>query len=171
MRRLLLSYASILLFVSCAHWQPTGSATSATTNHRSGAVATAAVTKTLLDLSQQWVDTWNERDVERMAAMHGDVTQTRYAIGQTSTTVEWLLQEIRATNYWNVSWKIRMVEPHVRVLNDDAGFVFFRLVGDETIAGATRPFSAAFTLVYQKLDGEWKIVHVQDSSRLEAQAP
>lgn len=63
-----------------------------------------------------------------------------------------------------------MVEPHVRILGPDAGLVSFRLVGEETGAVWTKPFSAAFSLVYQKLDGEWKIAHVHDSSRLDEPA-
>lgn len=106
-----------------------------------------------------------------MAEMHGDVTRTVYVIGETYSTVEWLLREIRENKYWDLSWKIRLVEPHVRMLGADAGLVSFRLVGEEAGARGTKPFSAAFTLVYQKLGGEWKIVHVQDSSRLEAPAP
>ena len=170
MRRVLLAYGSILLCVSCAH---SGAPIPDTPRalHDAGQLETAAVTQTLLALSQQWVDTWNERDIERMAEMHGDVARTVYVIGETSSTVEWLLREIRDKNFWNLSWKIRMVEPHVRVLSADAGVVFFRLVGEEASERGTMPFSAAFTLVYQRLDGDWKIVHVQDSSRLEAPAP
>ena len=106
-----------------------------------------------------------------MAEMHGDAAQTVYVIGETSSSVEWLLREIRETKFWDLSWKIAMVEPRVRLLGADAGLVSFRLVGEEASVRGTKPFSAAFTLVYQKLDGDWKIVHVQDSSRLEAPAP
>lgn len=168
MRLVLLAYGSVLLFVSCVHSR---APIPARTLDDSDQLATAAVTETLLALSQQWAGTWNERDIERMAEMHGDAARTVYVIGETSSTVEWPLREIRNTNFWNLSWKIRMVEPHVRVLSADAGLVFFRLVGEEASERGTRPFSAAFTLVYQKLDKDWKIVHVQDSSRLEAPAP
>lgn len=170
MRQALLALGSILLIVSCAHTQSQGSRTSGTTSPSPDAVSTAAA-DTLLALSQQWVDTWNQRDIEGMAEMHGDVTRTFYLIGETSTPVQWLLREIREKNFWDLSWKIRMVDPHVRLLGADAGLVSFRLVGDEVSARGTKPFNAAFTLIYQKLDGEWKIVHVQDSSRLEAPAP
>lgn len=170
MRQAVLAFGSVLLLAACAHTQPPGRNTSHSIVQDSD-VPTAAVTETLLALSHQWVDTWNQKDVERMAAMHGDVTRTAYVIGETFSTVEWLLQEIREKKFWDLSWKIHMVEPHVRVLGADAGLVSFRLVGDEASARGTKPFSAAFTLVYQKLDGEWKIVHVQDSSRLEAPAP
>jgi hypothetical protein len=160
----------MLLLAACAHTPPPPADTSGSTPQHSG-TPMAAINETLLVLTQEWVDTWNQKDVERMAKMHGDVTRTVYVIGDTSSTVEWLLREIREKDYWNLSWKIRMVEPRVRILGTDAGLVSFRLVGEEVGALGSKPFSAAFTLVYQKLGGEWKIVHVQDSSRLEAPAP
>jgi ketosteroid isomerase-like protein len=170
MRQRVLAFGPILLLAACAHTQTPWSNPSLSTPEHSDA-PTAPVTETLLALSQEWVDTWNQKDVERMAEMHGDVTRTVYVIGETSSTVEWLLREIREKKFWNLSWKIRLVEPHVRMLGADAGLGSFRLVGEEAGPRGTKPFSAAFTLVYQKLDGDWKIVHVQDSSRLEAPAP
>lgn len=166
MRKTLFASGLILLAAACAHTQVAAQ----TPTSDSGAPATP-VSDTLLALTEEWVDTWNQKDVERMAALHGDVTRTVYVIGETSSSVDWLLREIRDTNFWNTSWNTRMTEPHVRPLGDDAGLVSFRLVGEETGASGTKPFSAAFTLVYQKIDGAWKIVHVQDSSRLEAPAP
>lgn len=175
MRQVVVAVGSILLLLSCAHPQPLSDNTTHTTRTtlqpRDSSDSSTVVANTLLALSQQWVDTWNQRDIERMAEMHGDVTQTIYVIGETSSTVEWLLREIREKNFWDLSWKIAMVDPHVRILGADAGLVSFRLVGEEAGARGTKPFSAAFTLVYQKLEGGWKIVHVQDSSRLEAPSP
>ncbi|HEX2723919.1 MAG TPA: DUF3804 family protein [Gemmatimonadaceae bacterium] len=63
-----------------------------------------------------------------------------------------------------------MAEPRARVLGPDAGLVSFRLIGEEINASGKKPFLAAFTLVFQKLDGVWKIVHIQDSSRLDEPA-
>jgi ketosteroid isomerase-like protein len=170
MRQAVIAFGSILLLAVCTHTQLPERNTSLSAPQRSGG-PTAPGSETLLALSQMWVDTWNQRDVARMAEMHGDVTRTVYVIDETFSTVEWLLRDIREKNFWNLSWKIEMVEPHVRMLGADAGLVSFRLVGEEEGPQGTKPFSAAFTVVYQKLDGEWKIVHVQDSSRLEAPVP
>ena len=170
MRQAVLAFGSVLLLAACAHTRSPEHTASHSVSEQSGR-ATAPVAGTLLALTEEWVDTWNRKDVERMAEMHGDAAQTVYVIGETSSSVEWLLREIRETKFWDLSWKIAMVEPRVRLLGADAGLVSFRLVGEEASVRGTKPFSAAFTLVYQKLDGDWKIVHVQDSSRLEAPAP
>ena len=170
MRPAMIALGSILLLVSCAQTQPPGRQTSRSVPQQAAGLPSVEVAETLLALTRQWVDTWNQRDVERMARMHGDAAHTVYVIGDTFSTVEWLLQEIREKKFWDLTWNLTLVEPHVRILGPDAGLVSFRLVGEESGAGGTRPFSAAFSLVYQKLDEGWKIVHVQDSSRLDAPA-
>ena len=103
-----------------------------------------------------------------MSRLHAaDVGDQRYVIGNGFTSMDWLLKELRATNFWNVTWSIRMADTKVRMLGEDAGLVSFRLIGDETPGGSTtRPFAEAFSLVFQRVQGEWLIVHVHDSSRL-----
>ncbi|HKY97734.1 MAG TPA: nuclear transport factor 2 family protein [Gemmatimonadaceae bacterium] len=127
------------------------------------------ITDTLLVRTQQWVDAWNEKDVGAMRRLHAaDVGDQRYVIGNDFTTMEWLLKELRETNFWNVTWSIRMADAKVRMLGAEAGLVSFRLTGSETPSGgAMRPFSEAFTLIFQRIRGEWLIVHVHDSMRLD----
>jgi hypothetical protein len=166
MRQGVLAFGSILLLMSCAHAQIPERHPSRSVPEQSASTETRAVADTLLALSQEWTDTWNQKNVGRMTQLHGDIRNTLYGIGDNFTTVEWLLTELREKNFWNVSWKVAMVQPRARVLGSTAGLVSFRLVGEEISAGGGKPFLAAFTLVFQKLDGVWKIVHVQDSSRL-----
>jgi hypothetical protein len=132
--------------------------------------STSPVTDTLLARTQQWVDTWNKKDVEGMRRLHAvDVGDQRYGIGNGFTTIEWLLKELRETNFWNVTWSVKMAEPKVRMLGADAGLVSFRLKGSETPSGAAaHEFLESFSLIFQRIGGEWLIVHVHDSTRLQA---
>src|SRR6187401_3671940 len=109
MRQSVLAFGSSLLLASCAHTQPPGPSPSPSVPEQSVNVATAPVTETLLALSHEWVDTWNQKDVERMTQLHGDIAHTIYGIGDTFSSVEWLLREIREKNFWNLSWKLVMV--------------------------------------------------------------
>jgi hypothetical protein len=126
------------------------------------------VTDTLLVHTQKWVDAWNEKDVQGIRSLHAaDVGDQRYGIGNEFITVEWLLKEISKTNFFNVTWSIKIADAKVRMLGADAGIVSFRLVGNETPrGGAPRPFSEAFSLIFQRSRGDWSIVHVHDSTRL-----
>ena len=127
------------------------------------------ITDTLIARTQQWVDAWNEKDVEGMRRLHApDVGDQRYVVGNGFSTMEWLLKELRETNFWNVTWSMRIVDAKVRMLGGDAGVVSFRLTGTETPSGgAARPYSEAFTLIFQRVRGEWLIAHVHDSMRLD----
>jgi hypothetical protein len=104
-----------------------------------------------------------------MRRLHAvDVGDQRYAIGNGFTTTEWLLKELCKTNFWNVTWSVKMVDPKVRMLGADAGLVSFRLTGSEAPSGAgPHEFLEALSLIFQRIDGEWLIVHIHDSTRLQ----
>ena len=127
---------------------------------------TAPVSDKLVARTQEWVDTWINKDVKRMRRLHADdVSRQMYGIGDGFDTIGRLLNELRDENFWNVSWSIKIVEPRVRILGADAALVAFRLVGSETPKeGTTRPYSAAISLIFQRIRGVWLIVHVHDSS-------
>jgi len=126
----------------------------------------AAVSDMLVARAQEWVNTWNNKDVERMRRLHADdVSGQLYGIGDGFGTIEGLLKEAHEKNFWNLSWSIKIVEPRVRILGADAALVAFRLVGSETPKdGTARPYSAAFSLIFQRVRAKWLIVHVHDSS-------
>jgi len=128
--------------------------------------STAPVSDTLIARAHEWVDTWNYKDVERMRQLHADdVSIQRYGIGDEFITIEKLLKEIREQNFWKLSWSIKIVQPHVRMLGADAALVAFRLQGKETHSdGRSRIYSAAYSLVFQRYRSEWKIVHVHSGS-------
>ncbi|HJP82059.1 MAG TPA: nuclear transport factor 2 family protein [Fimbriimonadaceae bacterium] len=122
----------------------------------------------ILKRTNQWVDTWNQRDVKRMRALHAeDIESQFYAIGGNFSTVEKLLKDIESTNFFGLKWAIKIADPHIRTLSSNSALIVFRLIGKETNSkGATRDFSECFTLVFQRIRQDWKIVHVHDSSRL-----
>ena len=149
----LLSAVTLLLFCSTALvGQTRGS-------------GTAPASDALLARAQEWVDTWNNKDVERMRRLHADdVSGQLYGIGEGFDTIERLLKEIREENFWRLSWSIKIVQPRVRMLGADAALVAFRLVGKETNSdGSSQPYSAAYSLVFQRYRDEWKIVHIHTS--------
>lgn len=57
-----------------------------------------------------------------------------------------------------------MMEPQVEVLGPDAGVVSFRYRGEAVdTAGTTREMTAAVTVVFERRNGEWKIVQAHES--------
>ena len=114
----------------------------------------------LLGLTNEWVQTWNEKDADRMQQLYGP--GMLYGFGQSFVTGEALVDLIRRENFWGLSWSLKAENPQVRMLGPDAALVWFRLAGEETGNGRSRPYSALFTLVFQQQDGQWRIVHIQD---------
>jgi ketosteroid isomerase-like protein len=125
----------------------------------------ATLSDTLIARAQEWVDTWNNKDVRRMRALHAaDVSGQLYGIGEEFTTIDKLLDDITRENFWKLSWSLKIVEPRVRILGPDAALVAMRLIGDETNStGGSKPYSAAYSLTFQRERKVWKIVHVHSS--------
>lgn len=121
----------------------------------------AAVTAKLLGLTQEWVRTWNEKDVDRMQQLHDD--DFLYGIFGRFMDGQNLLKMIRKENFWGLTYTLEIVEPRVRILSSDTALVLFQLVGKSVGSKGELPYASLFTLVYQKRGDDWKIVHVHDS--------
>lgn len=159
---LILSLISTPLTSGCAAGgvQPVSVATD-----RPGAAQTSAevadVTSELLGLTQEWVRTWNEKDVDRMQELHSD--DFLYGIFGSFGDGRALLNALRRENFWGVTYTLKMEKPLVRILSSDTALVLFQLVGKSVSSKGERPYASLFTLVYQKRGDDWKIIHVHDS--------
>lgn len=125
----------------------------------------ADITANLLGLAQEWVGTWNEKNVDRMQQLHDDDFLYGYGIIGRFIDGQGLLKEIRKEDFWGVNYTLKMVEPRVQIISSDTALVLFQLVGKTVGPKGTRPYSSLFTLVYQKRGSDWKIIHVHDSER------
>ncbi len=114
----------------------------------------------LLGLTNEWVRTWNEKNANGMQQLYG--AGMLYGFGQSFVTGEALVDLLRRENFWGLSWSLKAENPQVRMLGPDAALVWFRLDGQETGNGRSRPYSALFSLVFQRQNGQWRIIHIQD---------
>lgn len=160
----ILGLVSTLLTSGCAAGgvQPVAVATDRLSAAQTSTNA-AEVTSELLGLTQEWVKTWNEKDVDRMQQLHSD--DFLYGVFGSFGDGRVLLNALRRENFWNLTYTLRMVEPRVRILSSDTALVLFQLVGQSTGPKGTKPYGSLFTLVYQRRGGEWKIIHVHDSEK------
>lgn len=139
--------------------------TSALFAQRKSPVAASPSSDRLIARSEEWVNTWNDRDVDKLRSLHAkDISSQLYGIGEEFLSVDKLLDDIKRENWWGLSWSIKIKDPKVRMLGSDAALVAFRLVGSETnSSGNSRVYSGAYTLVFQRQTNEWKVVHVHSS--------
>lgn len=121
----------------------------------------AAAKAILLGLTQEWVRTWNEKDVDRMQQLHD--SDFLYGIYGRFMDGQKLLKLIREEDFWGLTYNLKMVEPRVRLLSSDTALVLFQLEGKSVGPKGARPYASLFTLVYQRRGGDWKIIHVHDS--------
>jgi ketosteroid isomerase-like protein len=139
--------------------------TSALFAQRKSPVAASPLSDRLIAQSQEWVNTWNDRDVDKLRSLHAkDISAQLYGIGEELYPVDKLLDDIKRENWWGLSWSITIKDPKVRMLGSDTALVAFRLVGTETNgAGASRVYSGAYSLLFERQKNEWKVVHVHSS--------
>lgn len=120
----------------------------------------AGVADTLLSLTRKYEDAWETLDAEAILAFHpedllyywrGRLTPSRDAFAQV------LREQILPAA--GEGYATETIDPRVQTLGPDAGVVSsrFRSEGSEEVEGAV-------SLVYERRNGTWKIVHVHESA-------
>lgn len=117
-------------------------------------------------MAQEWVGTWNDKDVDRMQQLHD--RDFLYGIYGSFVDGQDLLKQLRKEDFWGLTYTLKIVEPKVRMLSPDTALVLFQLVGKSNGPKGERPYVSLFTLVYKKRGNDWKIVHVHDSEQPES---
>lgn len=123
--------------------------------------AEAAIADTALDLSREWLDAWNELDADRMLQFY-DEELLYYWKGRPMTYEQFkgaLLEYIIP----NESYSIEMTDPHVQLLGSDAAVVAFNWRDKAEPGGEAPSAKAAVSLIFNRHNGEWKIVHIHES--------
>lgn len=125
----------------------------------------ASVSDVLLARSNEWVETWNKKDVRRMRQLHAaDLAGQLYGIGEELVPMNVLFDDMEKENFWGASWAIKIENPRIRMLGTDSALVAFNLRGTETDSrGGSKRYSGAYTLTFHRQKNDWKIVHVHSS--------
>lgn len=123
----------------------------------------AALSDTAMTYARTWTAAWNNLNAENMIKLHSKDLQYYYGGKRMAprATFERVLQEDIIPNE---TYSIKMVDPHVQVMGSGAAVVSFLLRGETTRKEATSPFAAAVSLVLEKRNGKWKIIHIHESS-------
>lgn len=124
-----------------------------------------AITDTALTLTEVFNEAWQEMDPERILTFYSDDLQY-YRMG-THTSSRAAFEHALDTFILprTESYRVEVVDPRVRVMGPDAAVVGFVSRGEVVRrTGETESVEGAFTLVYERRHGEWKIVHVHESS-------
>ena len=126
----------------------------------------AAIADTLLSITEAYNAVWEELDLERISEYHAD-DFTYYRRGEVQSASQTEFEQAyhddvatQITAYWADA-----TETSVDVLGPDAGVVAFVFRGGvETPDGATWDYHGALTYVFERRDGQWRIVHIHESA-------
>ena len=128
----------------------------------------AAIADTLLALTDSYNAAWEDLDLEQISQFHADDLRY-YWRGATASSSqadferlfrEDILSQIRA-------YSAKVLDPHVEVLGSYAGAVSFVFDGVvETPEGVSLDYDGALTYVFERRDGEWKLVLIHESAPL-----
>ena len=78
-------------------------------------VATSSLSDRLIAKSQEWVNTWNDRDVNKLRSLHAkDISAQLYGIGEELYAVDKLLEDIIARGAAGIGPLRRLGDPDPR---------------------------------------------------------
>lgn len=125
----------------------------------------AEVAATLLSITEAYNAVWEELDLEKISAFHADDFTYYRRGGVDSVSQADFLDAYhdnvatQITGYW-----AEATETRVKVLGPNAGLVAFVFRGGvELPDGRKVGYDGALTYVFERLDGEWRIVHIHES--------
>jgi len=128
-----------------------------------------AVKKQILDLTTQYTKTWETLNVEQIATYHSNESFLYWGHGELQcTSNDQFRKAFSKILPMMKKWTVKETSSFsVQVLNKDAAVTSFILkaesVGlDGTIANHG---SGALTYVWNKINGEWKLIHIHESAK------
>lgn len=126
------------------------------------------IVEEILSITEKYNKTWETLNMEKVAQFHSDSSFRYYRnrrIGITSNDEfkKLMPQYMSSTK----SWKIEVENPVVQVLDKNAAVIGFigkaeMLTKDNKVSDTG---SGAYTYVWKKIDGQWKIVHIHESTK------
>ena len=123
----------------------------------------------LLDLTSQYNKVWETLNVEKIAEYHSNERFIYYWHGdlasESNDHFRKLFPEILSATK---AWSMKTSNPLVQIINKDAGVISFTFEAEVTgLDGAKMNEIGALTYVWNNINGQWKIVHIHESPKVE----
>ena len=122
----------------------------------------------ILAITEKYNKAWETLNMEMVAKFHSDSSFRYYSnmkllISSNADFKKLFPQYMNTTK----SWKIEVSNPVVQVLDENVAVIGFTGKAEMiTTANKVSDFgTGAYTYVWKKIDEEWKIVHIHDSTK------
>jgi ketosteroid isomerase-like protein len=126
------------------------------------------IVEEILSITEKYNKTWETLDMEKVANFHSDSSFRYYRNMRSGIQSNNDFKKLMP-QYMNVikSWKMEVSNPVVQVLSENAAVIGF--IGKAEMIDKDNKSSDAgsgvYTYVWKKLNGEWKIVHIHESTK------
>lgn len=129
---------------------------------------TQQIISEILTVTDRYNKTWETVNMLKVAEFHSDSSFRYYrnmelSVGNNEEFRKMYPQILKGTK----SFKIQILNPVVQVLSLDAALIGFTAVA-ELITQDNKILdigTGAYTYVWKKIDGQWKIVHIHESTK------
>lgn len=129
---------------------------------------TQQIISEILTVTDRYNKTWETVNMLKVAEFHSDSSFRYYrnmelSVGNNEEFRKIYPQILKGTK----SFKIQILNPVVQVLSFDSALIGFTAVA-ELITQDNKVLdigTGAYTYVWKKLDGQWKIVHIHESAK------
>ena len=132
-----------------------------TTSSRLTAEQEAAISDTVLSLTEAYNTAWEGLRADSILQFHGDGFQYYWFDQRVSDGFE----EVLRTEWLDriEEYSIGMIDPQVKVLGADAAVVSFQFQEREMADGAVQESTGALGYIFERQAGTWKIVRIHHS--------
>ena len=129
---------------------------------------TQKIVQEILTITEKYNQTWGTIDMNKVAEFHSDSSFRYYrnmqlSVGSNEEFKKLYPQYLKGTKSWTIQIKNRVVQ----VLAENAAVIGF--TGKATLISDDNKVSdvgtGAYTYVWKKTNGQWKIVHIHESAK------
>lgn len=129
---------------------------------------TKKLTEDILLITDRYNKTWETLNMDRVSMFHSENSFRYYKNMELSVGSNDEFKRVYPQYFVETkSWKIEVSNPVVQILSKDAAVIGF-LGKAELITKDNKVLdigSGAYTYVWSKVKGEWKIVHIHESAK------
>ena len=126
------------------------------------------IVEEVLSMTEKYNKTWETLNMEKVSTFHSDSSFRYYrnmklAVSSNTDFKNLFPQYISSTK----SWKIEVSNPVVQVLDENVAVIGFTGKAEMiTTDNKVSDFgSGAYTYIWKKINGKWKIIHIHESTK------
>jgi len=128
--------------------------------------STQIIKQEIIEVTNKYNQTWETVDMDKVSVYHDNNIRYYWHGFLASSSNEEFLKVFKEWMSTTKVWEMEVENYDVQVLSKDIAIVGFNSTSSTTILTNGEPYdygTGAFTYVWKKNNGKWKIVHIHES--------